>query len=81
MQQIKDEVIRRHCYAGSVYDRINKQLHLNFLHREIEKLVIQVLRNVKRRLTTKRDENYSVVDGTKSHSPNYQLACFSCDYC
>ena len=62
LSQVKDEIIRCHCYTELVYDRINKKLRLKMSHCEIETLVIQIIRNAQEDEIQKKGKNYYIAD-------------------
>jgi hypothetical protein len=44
MNSYKEDILKRICYTELVYERINKKLKLNFSKKEIEKLILDILK-------------------------------------
>jgi hypothetical protein len=60
MKNNKQKIIENICYTELVYQRINKKLKVNYSKKEIEELIVKVLKATDEKFFTRTGKNYYV---------------------
>lgn len=62
----KAEIIKNICYTELVYGRINKKLNITFSKKQIEKFILEVLKETEEKFFSKIGKNFYVVNTKKN---------------
>lgn len=73
---MKQTIIKNLCYTELVYNRINKKLSLNYSKKEIEELVLEILKNTNSRDFAKQGKNYYISDS--KHKIRLTINSYTC---
>lgn len=78
MESYKEEILRRVCYTELVYDRINKKLNKQFTKGEIERLMVDTIKETEEPGFQKRGKNIYVTNYRRNiritvNSNNYRI--------
>ena len=58
----KNKIIKNICYTELVYGRINKKLKTGYSKKEIEELILKLLRNAPQSSYSKAGKNYYITN-------------------
>ena len=62
MKNIKNEILKTHCYTELVYGRINKKLEANFSKEESEALIEKILKETDSKHYKKIGKNFYITN-------------------
>lgn len=62
----KAEILKNICYTELVYGRINKKLNIKFSEKQIEELILKLLKETEEKFFSKIGKNFYIIN-TKSN--------------